>query len=211
MGFRDYIERQIEALEKERQEGHAHMTGVYERIERAESMRKADTSVGSFRKWNAVLDTLERELDHAKARIAKCDAELRQKRRRLTEFQEQGSLDGPDFPENEAPLLSDQQPSPGPKPLVERTVRAGSAEAIGGEKPDLLQSGLRKIASGHLGRITLDEVGALVERYRELRQRNKGNLSEERLIDILDLRMTALVRVWNEMHGKIVSLRDAQK
>ncbi len=71
----------LEKLEKELQRQEAMVEHIRGLLARADEKRL--TEIHETRKWNKVLDNLESALDEAKARVQKCERELRRERERL--------------------------------------------------------------------------------------------------------------------------------
>lgn len=71
----------LEKLEKELQRQEAMVEHIRGLLARADEKRLSE--INETRKWNKVLDNLETALDEAKARVQRCERELRRERERM--------------------------------------------------------------------------------------------------------------------------------
>jgi len=154
-----YLEQRVAELEKVYEALIEELKDIDERFARADAKRKAEGGLIIDRKWSGVYDLLESDLHKAKARLTTVEVELSSKRQKLAEHRQRTP--------QEAAAPVDETPAPVDAALVDPIVEAPAA-AMHTASQELVQSALSKLTGQRLASMTLAEIDALADFYRQV-------------------------------------------
>ena len=89
MALIEFLQKRIRELEVELPTTEQAIAQMQERMADADRRRSAESETEKYHKWNQICVHMEEDLDKAKAKLAKCQAELKERRERLAEAEEQ--------------------------------------------------------------------------------------------------------------------------
>lgn len=85
MGVEDFLEKRLRELERERESTISALATIREKIQAADAKRSSQMDEEFYHKWSEILRGLESQLDKAKRELTSIEAELEEKREKLTE------------------------------------------------------------------------------------------------------------------------------
>lgn len=102
MALIEFLQKRIAQLQTELPATEQAIAQLQERMQEADRRRSSETETEKYHKWNQVFLRLEHDLDKARAKLAQCQAELKERRDRLQEAQSQAAREEQELTQAEA-------------------------------------------------------------------------------------------------------------